>query len=293
MGEAQCWLNGELLPMAQARISPEDRGLLYGDGVFETMRAYGGVIFRLQPHLERLGDGARVLRFPGEVDCDAIAAACREVLRANELREAYVRVTVTRGLGGLPSELTSAAGPTVLIVTREFHDYPPELADRGMSAVVSATRRNTSSPLSRIKSLNYLDNLLARAKAMEAGADEALLLDAAGHVVEGSASNVFAVLGGTLTTAPVSAGVLPGITRGCVLELSAGLGLPVREALFDLDTLRAADEAFLTNSLMEVMPLVAVNAEPIGSGHPGPMTLRLRDAYQELVRRETSVWATR
>jgi branched-subunit amino acid aminotransferase/4-amino-4-deoxychorismate lyase len=157
-----------------------------------------------------------------------------------------------------------------------------------MSVRVSATRRNTSSPLARIKSLNYLDNLLARAEAAEAGADEALLLDASGSVVEGAASNVFAVLDGTTTTPPISAGVLPGITRACVLELCQQFDLPVAESLFDLNTLRSADEAFLTNSLIEVMPLVAVNGQGVGTGVPGRITTRLQIAYRGLVSREAA-----
>ena len=288
MSASVCWLNGELLPAIEARISREDRGLLYGDGVFETMRAYGGILFRLHQHLERLCEGARVLRFPFELDFDGIAGACSRVLRANELQDAYVRVTVTRGAGGLPSELAASMRPTVLVSAQEFHGYPADLTERGMSVRVSATRRNTSSPLARIKSLDYLDNLLARAEAAEAGADEALLLDASGSVVEGSASNVFAVLDGTTTTPPISAGVLPGITRACVLELCQQLDLPVAESLLDLNTLRSADEAFLTNSLMEVMPLVAVNGQGVGTGVPGGITTRLQTAYRRLVSREAA-----
>lgn len=292
MGEAICWLNGQLLPLSEARISPEDRGLLYGDGLFETLRAYHGVIFRLGAHLDRLCVGARTLRFPVEPEPAILAHACREVLRANALREAYVRITVTRGVGGLASELDHAEQPTLLITARAFHGYPPEMVRKGMTAVVSNIRRNHCSPLARIKSLNYLENLLARAEASRQGADEALLLDMAGHVLEGSASNLFVLLDGVLTTPPVGAGVLPGITRACILQLCVELDLAAREAPCTLDVLYSAKEAFLTNSLMEVMPLVVVNGRPIGSKLPGPVTLRLRDAYQQLVRRETTAQDT-
>jgi len=288
MGEEICWLNGELLPVAEARISPLDRGLLYGDGLFETMRAYGGVIFRLDQHLNRLCEGAWALRFPFGLDANYLADACAYVLWTNELQDAYVRVTVTRGEGGLPSELDLTERPTGLVTAREFSGYPPDLVARGMTAYVASVERNPTSPLSRVKSLNYLDNILARAEASDAGADEALLLDAAGHVVEGSAGNIFAVLDGTVTTPPVSAGVLDGITRGCVLELCEHLDLPVAEALFDVAALLSADEAFLTNSLMEVMPLVAVDGRAIAAGVPGAVTTRLQTGYRDLISRETA-----
>ena len=284
MGEEICWLNGELLPVAEARISPHDRGLLYGDGLFETMRAYGGVIFRLDQHLDRLNEGARALRFPYGLDLDYLAEACFHVLWTNELQDAYVRLTVTRGEGGLPSELAGAERPTGIVTAREFSGYPAET----MTAHVASVTRNPTSPLSRVKSLNCLDNVLARAAATDAGADEALLLDAAGHVVEGSSSNIFAVLDGTVRTPPVSAGVLDGITWGCVLDLCPQLGLPVSGNLLTLDEFVSADEAFLTNSLMEVMPLVSVDGQLIGSGAPGPVTIQLQDAYRALVKRETA-----
>jgi branched-chain amino acid aminotransferase len=287
MSEQVCWVNGELVKASEARVSPLDRGLLYGDGVFETMRAYAGRIFRLGAHLDRLLQAARGLGFPFALDSELLAQACRQVVRANDLAEAYVRLTVTRGVGGLPSELDAPPAPTVLAVAREFDGYPESLRERGMVAGVASVRRNASSPLSRVKSLNYLDNLLARAQAAEAGADEALLLDTDGNVVEASASNVFLVSGRRVITPPVSAGVLPGITRQCVLDLCPELGLEAVEDTFTLADLLQAREAFLTNSLMEVMPLTVVEGGPIGEGAPGPVTKDLMQAYRELVREET------
>ncbi len=287
MNEAVCWLNGELVSLSEARISPLDRGLLYGDGLFETMRAYGGAIFRLGPHIERLLRGAEALKFPFSLDARALAEACEQVVVANELAEAYVRLTVTRGVGGLPSELHASPAPTVLAVAREFHGYPAELCESGMSASIARVRRNASSPLSRLKSLNYLDNLLMRATAGEAGAQEALTLDFEGRVVEGSASNIFLVKDDRVSTPPVSAGVLPGITRDCVLEQCSELGIEAAETTFSAQELARADEAFLTNSLMEVMPLTEVEEAPVGGGQPGPLTKRLASAYRELVARET------
>jgi len=287
MNEAVCWLNGELITVSEARISPLDRGLLYGDGLFETMRAYGGAIFRLGAHVERLLGGAEALKFPFTLDARVLVEACEQVVVANELTQAYVRLTVTRGVGGLPSELDASPTPTVLVIAREFHGYPTELYESGMSVSVAAVRRNASSPLSRIKSLSYLDNLLMRAAAAEAGTEEALTLDFQGHVVEGSASNIFLVKHGGVLTPPVTAGVLPGITRDCVLELCPNLHIAAAETMFSPEELARADEAFLTNSLMEVMPLTEVKEAPIGGGRPGPLTKRLASAYCQLVARET------
>jgi len=313
MTEQVCWLNGVLAKVSQARISPLDRGLLYGDGLFETMRAYGGVIFRLGAHVERLLQAAKALRFPFALDAEVLAEACQEVVAANDLTDAYVRLTITRGVGGSPGELDASREPTILAVAREHHGYPPELYERGMNAAVASVRRNVSSVLSRVKSLNYLDNLLARAQAAERGADEALLLHSEGKVVEGSASNVFIVPrvgraskpvrhssegakagptpfpdGQRILTPPISAGVLPGITRECILEVCAELDIDSAEESFTLDELFAAEEAFLTNSLMEVMPLTRVDGIPVGRGIPGRVTKSLMQAYRELVREETA-----
>ncbi len=288
MTEQLCWLNGELAKVSQARISPLDRGLLYGDGLFETMRAYGGVIFRLGAHVERLLQAAKALRFPFALDAEMLAEACQEVVGANDLTDAYVRLTITRGVGGLPGELDASREPTILAVAREYHGYPPELCERGMSASVASVRRNASSVLSRVKSLNYLDNALARAQAAQRGADEALLLDSESKVVEGSASNLFLVCDEGVLTPAAGAGVLPGITRQCVLELCSKLDVETAERNFGLDELLAAEEAFLTNSLMEVMPLTRVDGIPVGGGIPGRVTKSLMQAYRELVREETA-----
>ena len=293
MTEQVCWLNGELAKVSEARISPLDRGLLYGDGLFETMRAYGGVIFRLAAHVERLLQAAKALGFPFALDAAMLAEACQEVVGANDLTDAYVRLTITRGVGGLPGELDASREPTILAIAREYHGYPSELYERGMNAAVASVRRNASSVLSRVKSLNYLDNALARAQAAERGADEALLLDSESKVVEGSASNLFIVprvgrASSPTLTPPVSAGVLPGITRECILELCAELDIDSAEESFTLDALLAAEEAFLTNSLMEVMPLTRVDGMPVRGGIPGRVTKSLMQAYGRLVREETA-----
>ena len=277
------WVNGEVLPAGQASVSALDRGLLYGDGVFETIRVYGGVPFRLAAHLARLAEGLRVLQINLPGASEDLGRALVEALRASGLRDAYARLTVTRGVGGAPSELAGAGEPTVLVHVRPFVGYPADLYERGMGACVSAVRRNETSPLSRIKSLNYLDCLLVRASADAAsrGCDEAVMLNTRGELAEGTASNLFVVRGGQVLTPPVAAGCLPGIARAVVMELA-----PVYEATLALTDLSAADEAFLTNSLMEVMPLVRVDEHPVGSGLPGPVARRLLAAYRATVAAE-------
>lgn len=272
------WLDGQLTPAAEAQIPALDRGLLYGDGVFETIRLYGATAFRLSDHLERLFSGAEALQIPVPYSREELTEALNETARQSELREAYVRITVTRGVGGLPSDLRAAKRPTVMIHVRPFDGYPSGLYERGMRAQVSAVRRNETSPLSRVKSLNYLDSLLARARAASEGFDEAIMLNTRDMVTEGTASNLFAVRGGELLTPPIADGCLPGITRAVVMELAGAS----ERSLCPEDVL-GADEAFLTNSLMEVMPLVHVHPRSIGRGAPGPVTERMRTEYRELV----------
>ena len=282
-GTAVTWVNGEVSSASEARVSASDRGLLYGDGVFETLRAYDGVVFRLQAHLDRLQSGAETLKIPLPYSPAQLSGAVADALAAGSTREAYVRITLSRGTGGLPSDLVADQAPTVLIHARPFGGYASDLYERGMRGQLSTVRRNDTSPLANIKSLNYLDNLLARARALAEGFDEAIMLNTRQQVAEGTASNLFIVRGDRVLTAPVSDGVLPGITRAAVMGLTQA-----REQSFGLDELREADEVFLTNSLMEVMPLVALDGTPIGSGIPGSSALDTLRMYRELVERETS-----
>lgn len=275
------WHEGRVTAAAEARVAAGDRGLLYGDGVFETLRAYEGEPFRLAGHVERLLAGAAALRIAPPCTAEELAEAVRETLRAGGLREAYVRITLTRGVGGAPGELRASGPATLLIHARPYAGYDPGLYERGMRAMLARARRNETSPLARLKSLNYLDNCLARAEAAEEGFDEALFINTQGRVVEATAANLFVVRGGQVLTPPVSDGILPGITRAAVMEL-----VPVSEESPGPAELRAAQEAFLTNSLMEIMPLVAIGDRPIGDGRPGPMTRDAHERYRTLVREE-------
>jgi len=276
------YLNGELVTAEQAALPALDRGLLYGYGLFETMRSYGGRVFRLAEHYRRLEAGAEMLAIPVPLTLAALEEAVDATLARNGLAGAYVRLTVTAGPGG------DGGNASAILFAREVTEYPPELRESGMAAVVSAVRRNETSPLARVKSLNCLDNLLAREEARRSGAGEALLLNTRDFVAEGAASNVFLVRDGTLITPGVEAGALPGITRQAVLELAGEEGIEVVETSLALPGLAGAGEAFLTNSVMEVMPLVSVDGRPVGPGRPGPLTERLARRYRDLVARETS-----
>lgn len=283
--DALVWLNGELVPTASAKVSVLDRGLLYGDGLFETMRAHAGRVFRLAQHLGRLRQGAEVLGIHIPHTDEDLRTAVTEALVGNALSEASVRLAVTRGTGIGPVPAESEL--TVFIVAREFMPYDEELYRRGMTAITATETRNERSRLWQVKSANYLQSILARMEAARSGAHEAILLNTRGYVAEASTSNIFAVKDNALTTPSLNSGVLPGITRSAVIDLAKQAGLDVTERTMPPDDLLAADELFLTNSLMQIMPLTELDGQPIGSGRPGPVTRRLAEAYDELLRRET------
>ena len=271
------YLNGEFLPEDRASVSIFDRGLLYGDGLFETVRAYGGRLFRLDRHLERLADSARQIGLPPIGD---LSGPANELLARNSLADAYLRITVTRGVGlGLEATETS---PTVLIIARPLNLPPPETYARGYAVRIVPAEHARGAALPGLKSLCYLDKILARRRAREQGADEALLVNSAGALTEAAASNVFLVHNGRLVSPALDQGLLPGITRDAVIELARY----VEETVVPAGLLRDAEECFLTNSIMEIMPVTRADDYLIGRGQPGPLTTQLRQAYAELVRRE-------
>lgn len=270
------FLNGRLLRPEDARLDPADRGLLLGDGVFETLRSYRGQVPWLDRHLARLAAGAATLGIP--LPAVDLAQAVAQTLAANGLATdgAALRITLTRGPGprGLLPPVTPA--PTLLIVAQALSEAP----DSGARAILATARRNEHSPLANLKSLNYLDNVLARREAAAGGADDALLLNTAGRLASASAANLFVVRQRTLITPPPTEGILPGVTRAAILEIAPDLGASAVEAPLEPAILGEAQEAFLTNSLIEVRPLIAVDGRPIGDGTLGPLTRRLRDAYR-------------
>jgi len=275
------YLNGSLMPRSQARISALDYGFLYGFGLFETMRAYEGQVFRLDSHLSRLARSAEALGLPiGTLD---LKDAVMDTIRANQLSDARIRISVSIGEGSMAPDPGTCRQPTVLILAGDYRPHPEQVYKKGFRAVVSSIRRNSQSPLSRLKSANYLESMLARQEARAAGVDEALCLNEKGLLAEASMSNVFLVNDGILRTPGAKCGILPGITREVVLELASHLGISTSEQDIRLDELSRAQEAFLTNSLIEIMPLTEIDGKPVGSGRPGPLTRRLRADYRRLV----------
>ncbi|MFQ6121888.1 MAG: aminotransferase class IV [Dehalococcoidales bacterium] len=287
------YLNGSLIPRSQARVSVFDHGFLYGYGLFETMRAYHGKIFLLERHLKRLLNSAVVIGLSSQLAEIDLSKACYDTLKANGLLDARLRLTVSRGeVDSFPGSGTNVA-PTVLVTATSYQALSAQRYNKGFKAGVASFRRYSQSPLSRLKSANYLLSVLARMEAEASGLDEALLLNEHGFIAEGSTSNIFFVSSVGLVTPSLESGILPGITREVVMELADSLGVNVTEGEVKLEDLGQFDEAFLTNSVMEIMPLVEVRDNEgksltIGSGRPGKLTKRLMAAYKEMVERETS-----
>lgn len=275
------YLNGSLIPRSQARISALDYGFLYGFGLFETMRAYGGQVFRLDSHLNRLARSAEILGLP--IQALDLKAAVMDTIHANKLSDARVRITISIGEGGMVPDPSACTQPTVLILAGHYKPYPKQVYEKGFRAVVSSIRRNSQSPLSRLKSANYLENMLAKQEARAAGVDEAICLNEKGLLAEASMSNIFLVNDGILRTPGEESGILPGITREVVLELASQLGINTFEQDIRLDELFQTQEAFLTNSLMEIMPLTEIDGKPVGSGEAESVTRRLMAEYKKLV----------
>ena len=287
MGEI-VYLNGRLVPRFEAKLSPFDHGFLYGYGLFETVRAYNGHIFRLDSHLARLrcsaeSIGLRHSVLTTEEGKQSLKAACTATLEANELNDARIRLTVSAGEGDMTPDPTTCSNPTILITARHLDPLLPEKYETGFKAAVSFLRRNSQSPLSRLKSTCYLENVLARTTARGSRHDEAIFLNEQGYLAEGSTTNIFLVSHGELITPSFESGVLPGITREAVLEIARASNIRATERLVNLDELVAAQEAFVTNSILELMPLVSLEGKPIGTGKPGKLTGDLLFAYRKLV----------
>ncbi len=264
------WLDGELVPRDRAMVSVFDHGLLYGDGIFEGIRFYAGRILKLAEHLRRLYDGANAIELKIPYPISELADAVRATVEASGLRDGYVRLCVTRGAGtlGLNPYLCKKAG--VFIIADTISLYPVEMYERGMAIITAKTLRNHPGALNpAVKSLNYLNNIQAKIEAVKAGVSEALMLNHKGNVAECTGDNVFMVRGGVLETPPLSAGILPGITRGLVLDLARDVKIASRECDMTLDELYAADEVFLTGTAAEVIPVTRVDDRVIGDGQPG------------------------
>jgi branched-chain amino acid aminotransferase len=283
----QIYVDGALRSREDANVSVFDHGLLYGDGVFEGVRIYNRRIFRLDAHLDRLYASAQALALTIPLDRAAMAEAIETTVRANRREDGYIRIVVTRGVGELGIDPLTCPTPSVIIIVTDVRVYPRERYARGVKVITSATRQVSHEAVDpRVKSLNYLKNVLAKIDAQRAGADEALLLNAEGFIAECSADNIFVIRHGALATPAPLDGALEGITRGVVLQLAAEANIPAREARLARYDVYTADECFVSGTGAEIMPVVEVDGRTIGSGSPGPLTRRLADAFHALVRSE-------
>lgn len=281
------WLDGALVPVAEAKISVYDHGVLYGDGVFEGMRVYDGRVFKLDAHIERLFNSAKAICLTIPMSRADIAAATNETVRANGLNDGYVRLVVTRGVGYLGLSITKAACPSLFIIADQIELYPPEMYQRGMAVITSSVVRNHPNAVSpRIKSLNYLNNILAKIEAIDAGVPEAIMFNHVGMVAEATGDNVFIVRDGEVVTPPVTDGALEGITRAVVIQLLQAKAIPCREAHVSRHDLFIADECFMTGSAAEVVPVTRIDGRQIGDGQPGRITRQLMADFREFVRRQ-------
>ncbi|MBN2021804.1 MAG: branched-chain-amino-acid transaminase [Pirellulales bacterium] len=279
------FINGTLFDKDEARVSVYDHGLLYGDGVFEGIRSYGGEVFRLDEHLDRLWDSAKAIWLTIPMTKADLAQAIRDTLRANGIQDGYIRVVVTRGAGTLGLDPNRCSHPQVIIITDHIALYPDELYEKGLEIITVSTVRNHPAALSpRVKSLNYLNNILAKIEGLQAGCIEALMLNHKGEVAECTGDNIFLIRGGRLSTPPNEAGILEGITRQVVIDLAREAGIDVREVPLTKHDVYIADECFLTGTAAEVVPVVKVDSRAIGPGAPGPITRDLMKRFKAVTR---------
>src|SRR6188472_2667365 len=283
--EARIYIDGKFYSEASAKVSVFDHGLLYGDGIFEGIRFYNGRVFRLEQHLERLWNSARSICLEIPMTRQEMTEALLETIRQNHLRDGYIRLVVTRGVGNLGLNPTQCKSPSVIIIVATIALYHESIYRKGLTIVTCATRRSNPAALNpAVKSLNYLNNVMARIEANLAGADEVLMLNDAGNVAECTADNVFIVKHGQILTPPVAAGALRGITRSVVFEIAAELGVKVRETDITRHDVFVADECFLTGTAAEIVPVVKADGRSIGSGKPGPITARIIARYRQVTR---------
>lgn len=285
MSEKKIWLNGSLVPAAAATVSVYDHGLLYGDGVFEGIRAYNDRVLKMRTHLLRLEESARAIALKIPYPVEPLEKAIRETLMANGLSDGYIRLCVTRGVGGLGLNPYLCKEPTVFIIADTIQLYPKEMYEKGLEIVTASTIRNHPAALSpRVKSLNYLNNIMAKIEGIKAGCAEALMLNHAGLVSECTGDNIFIVHRGELLTPPIHAGILEGVTRNLVIGLAGKAGIPVRQADMTRHDVYIADECFLTGTAAEVIPVTKIDNRPIADGSVGQVTRKLTEAFHALMR---------
>lgn len=282
---SQIFLNGEFVERDDAKLSVFDHGLLYGDGIFEGIRVYDGNVFKLAEHIRRLYDSAKSILLDIPYTQDEMCELVCETVRRNALTGAYIRLVVTRGPGDLGISPYICKGAQVFIIAEQLSMFPQKLYEEGITAVTAATRRNRTDALNpKIKSLNYLNNVLIKIEAQAVGANEAIVLNTEGYVVEGSGENIFIVRDNVLYTPPAYLGALEGITRATIIELAHELGYVVKEEPFTRHDVYVADEVFLTGTAAELVPVVEVDKRVVADGHPGPVTKALHQAFQQCTR---------
>ena len=282
----QIYIAGKLYDKEDAKISVYDHGLLYGDGVFEGMRSYSGKVFRLAEHLDRLWDSAQAIWLTIPMTKEEMAKAVYDTLKVNGIEDGYIRLVVTRGAGSLGLDPNRTSNPQVIIITDHIALYPREYYEKGLELVTASTMRNHPAALSpRIKSLNYLNNILAKIEGLKAGCVEALMVNHKGEVAECTGDNIFLIAKGELLTPPIDAGILEGITRNAVIDIARDAGITTREISLTRYDVYVADECFLTGSAAEVIPVVKVDNREIGAGVPGPITQDLIRRFHELTRK--------
>lgn len=282
----QIYINGIYYDKENAKISVYDHGLLYGDGIFEGMRSYSGKVFRLREHMDRLYESARAICLQIPISKEQMETDVMETLRRNNLSDAYIRLVVTRGAGSLGLDPNRTSNPQVIIIADHIALYPAEYYESGLKLITAATIRNHPAALSpRIKSLNYLNNIMAKIEGQQAGCVEALMLNHKGEVAECTGDNIFIVKREELLTPPKDAGILEGITRNAVLGLARSLQIPAHEQTLTRHDLLVADECFLTGSAAEVIPVISIDGRAIGDGKVGPITKKLMAEFKQLVHR--------
>jgi branched-chain amino acid aminotransferase len=282
--ELLVYIDGEYYPKSQAKISVYDHGFLYGDGVFEGIRAYNGVVFKLKEHIDRLYRSAHAIMLQIPITKEEMIKIVLETLRKNQLRDAYIRLIVTRGVGDLGLDPRKCHKPTIIVITDTITLHKSEAKEKGITAMITWVKRDpVDATTHEIKSLNYLNSILAKIEANIYGVDEAICLDKNGHVCEGAAENIFIVKNGRIYTPPSSSGALPGITAEAVKELARGLGYEVIERNITPYELFTADEVFFTGTAAEIVPIREINKRQIGDGKPGPITRRLMEEFSKII----------
>jgi branched-chain amino acid aminotransferase len=285
MASPKVYIGGKLFDKADAKISVFDHGLLYGDGIFEGIRIYGGKVFKLREHVDRLFESARAIKLEIPLTREQMIRAIEDTVAANNKKDGYCRPIVTRGAGTLGLDPRKTSDPQVIIIVDDISLYPPELYENGLEIATVATIRNHPAALNpRIKSLNYLNNILAKIEGIQQGCLESLMLNHKGEIAECSGDNIFVVKHGVLRTPPIDAGILEGITRDTVIDLAKEAKVPVQEIALTRHDVFVADECFLTGTAAEIIPVVKCDGRVIGAGKPGPITRRLHEAFHRLTR---------